>query len=139
MERSQANTGQVLQFPRKNLFIDVRQNLPPLPGQAIVISGFQDVGHSSLGEVYLSSDANVPNEIKQATYLTGLALLDGWDPDLEASNVRVGSDKYGPTQTTYSYLATPAYMLAGLPNITVWNLVRAFLRDPQEMTLARES
>lgn len=134
----QANDGQVLQFPRKNIFVDTSlifssNSTPPAP------PGFEVVGTNDEGTIFESKDVNVPVEIKQATYLTGLALIDGWDPDTEAANLHVIVDKYGAASTSYNYAGIAPYILAGLPSITVWNLLQPFLRDPHAMSLTRSS
>lgn len=108
------NTGQVLQFPRKNTYVN------PLTQVSST-----------------TSDANVPEDIKIATYLIAYKLLDGYDPDTQVQMLAVSMNKYQNVQTYYNRDYIPEYMLAGIPSAEAWNCVRPYLRDPREINLSR--
>ena len=109
-----ANDGQVLQFPRKNTYIDPTTLVESTSG-----------------------DVNVPNDIKIATYLVAYKLLDGYDPDVQANMLAVEMSKYQSVQTYYQRDYIPEYMQAGIPSSEAWNYIRPYLRDPREVTLSR--
>lgn len=109
-----AEAGQVLQFPRKNVYVD------PLTQDSTT-----------------TEDDNVPADIKIATYIVALRLLEGYDPDKEADLLSAGSTKFGQIGTTYNREYIPEHMRAGIPSATAWRHLRPYLRDPYEISLAR--
>lgn len=111
---SKANTGQVLQFPRKNTYTN--------PVTLTVTE---------------TSDVNVPSDIKAATYLIAYKLLDGYDPDTQAQMLAVEMSKYQSVQTYYQRDYIPEFMQAGIPSSEAWNYLRPYLRDPREIELSR--
>lgn len=109
-----ANSGQVLQFPRKNTYTDP---ITLIPAE--------------------SADTNVPNDIKIATYLIAYKLLDGYDPDIQANMLSTEMSKYQSTQTYYDRSVVQDFMQAGIPSSEAWNYLRPYLRDPREVELSR--
>lgn len=104
---------QVLQFPRANTYTEINA----------VTTTTQDV--------------NVPDDIKNATYLIGDKLLDGWDPDIEADIMAVQSSKYQGASTNYNREYIPEHIRAGIPSARAWKLLRPFVRDPLEVAIVR--
>lgn len=109
-----ADPLQVLQFPRKNSYTD--------PVTA---------------ETETTSDVNVPDDIKAATYIVADRLLDGWDPDMEGDLSAVQSSKYQGASTMYNREYIPEHMRAGIPSAKAWALLRPYVRDPQEVDFTR--
>lgn len=109
-----ANDGQVLQFPRKNVYVD------PLTTDSVI-----------------TGDDNVPADIKIACYIIALRLLEGFDPDKEADLLAAASTKFGQVGTTYEREYIPEHKRAGIPSATAWNYLRPYLRDPYGVALVR--
>ncbi len=109
-----ADSLQVLQFPRGNSYTDPR------------LKTSSD-----------TFDVNVPDDIKNATYLIADRLLDGWDPDMEADTAAVKVQKYQGASTEYDREYLPEHVRAGIPSARAWGLLRPYVRDPQEVALAR--
>lgn len=85
------------------------------------------------------TDTEVPEDIKQATYLLALALLKGIDPDTERDNLSVVVQAYGGLRTEYDRTSTPAYVSAGIPCPTAWNLLQPYLDPKLGLRLERVS
>jgi co-chaperonin GroES (HSP10) len=111
-----ANTGQVLQFPRKNSYTD--------PVTTTVTNTYDD---------------NVPEDIKIATYLIAYKFLDGYDPDIEGEMLEVEMSKYQSIQSYYQRDYIPEWKLAGIPSQKAWSYLKPYLRDPREIHLSRVS
>lgn len=109
-----ADPTQVLQFPRGNSYVD------PITTQ-----------------VTTTSDTLVPADVKMACYAIALKLLEGYNPDMEADLLAVGTTKIGQVGTTYNRDYIPEHMRAGIPSVTAWRLLRPYLRDPDEVALVR--
>lgn len=105
--------GQVLQFPRKNSYTDTN------------------------GDVTITSDDVVPKDITIATYLIADKLLDGWDPDMEADNMSTLQNKYDKVSVMNTREFIPEHVRAGVPSSRAWAILRAYIRDPQELVLIR--
>jgi hypothetical protein len=84
-------------------------------------------------------DDDVPNEIKEACWVIALALLDGVDPEIEFENLQMVAQGYANTRSTYDRSLPAEHLLAGVPSITAWRLLKPFLRDKNEITLLRNS
>jgi hypothetical protein len=111
-----ANTGQVLQFPRKNSYTD--------PVTTVVTNTYDD---------------NIPDDIKIATYLIAYKFLDGYDPDVEGEMLSVEVSKYQSIQSSYQRDYIPEWKLAGIPSQKAWSYLKPYLRDPREIILSRVS
>lgn len=109
-----ANAGQVLQFPRSNTLTEI-----------------------STGVTTTTKDDNVPIAIEQATYLVAYKLLEGFNPDYHAEMLAVEMSKYQSVQTYYDREYIPDFMVAGIPSSEAWNLLRPYLRDPNEINFSR--
>ena len=84
-------------------------------------------------------DTEVPNEVKEACWLIALALLDGVDPEIEFENLQMVAQGYANVRSTYDRDLPAEHLLAGVPSVTAWRLLKPFLRDRDEMTLLRVS
>lgn len=109
-----ADSLQVLQFPRLNSYLD-----------PVTVRTTE------------TSDVNVPDDIKAATYIVADKLLDGWDPDMEADVAAVQSQKYQGASTMYNREYIPEHMRAGIPSAKAWVLLRPYVRDSQEVEITR--
>lgn len=107
--------NQALQFPRRNDYTD---------NNGVTTSTFS---------------IDVPQDIKDATYLCAAKFLSGWDADMEISNLAATQNRIGPTTTQYDRSFAPDYIKAGIPSATAWTLIRPYLRDPMELSLTRAS
>lgn len=85
------------------------------------------------------TDTEVPEDIKKATYYLALALLKGVDPDTERDNLGVVVQAYGGLRTEYDRSTTPAYVVAGIPCPTAWNLLLPYLEPKLGIRLERVS
>ena len=83
------------------------------------------------------SDTEVPNDVKHACWLIALALLDGVDPDLEFENLQMVTQGYANVRSTYDRDLPAVHLLAGVPSIAAWRLLKPFLRDRNEISLLR--
>lgn len=111
---SKANSGQILQFPRKNTYTD------PITE-----------------EVTETKDDNVPEDIALATYLIAEKLLDGWNPDMEADNLTSIQHKYDKTAVLNTREFIPEHLRAGVPSAKAWSLLKSYMRDPQLLEIVR--
>jgi hypothetical protein len=85
-----------------------------------------------------TSDVNVPDDIKAASYLIANKLLDGWDADIEADIMAVQSNRYQGASTMYNREYIPEHIRAGIPSAEAWRLIRPYVRDTQEINLIRQ-
>lgn len=66
-------------------------------------------------------DSSVPEEIEWANYEIAIALLEGFDPNTAADELRVIKQSYASVGTTYAEGdASNEFLLYGIPNGTVW-------------------
>lgn len=107
--------GQELQFPRKN------------------------INYSNVGAEVVTSDATVPQDIKDATCEIAISLLDGWDMNVEHQNLAAQSQGFSNVRTSYDRGAVLDYIKAGIPCFSAWALLRPYLRDPNSVVLIRDS
>lgn len=119
-----ANSNQLLQFPRSNTQIVPAQNASDDTQGFTIITTF---------------DVVIPIDIEIATYLCAYRFLDGWDSDYEIDNLQAIENKYAGSSSKYDRTVVPEYIKAGIPSATAWSYLRAFLRDPMEITLSRVS
>lgn len=84
-------------------------------------------------------DTVVPDDIKNASAAIALALLDGVDPELEYENLHLRSQGYGSVRATYDQTPPQPHTVAGIPSVTAWRFLRAYLRDPNTIDLFRTS
>lgn len=118
------NCNQLLQFPRKNVWVEVI--LSPL-----------DL--TDLYEIVSTFDTDIPDEIKKACFLCAYRFLDGWDADTELEVLEASSQKLGPVLTSYDRSRLPIWVQCGIPSGTAWSILLPFLRDSKEILLSRGS
>lgn len=82
-------------------------------------------------------DVNVPQDIKDACCALALAFLDGVDPEQELDSLRLKSQGYATARATYDSEFVPEYIRAGIPSKTAWNYLKPYLRDIEQLTVAR--
>jgi hypothetical protein len=82
-------------------------------------------------------DSEVPAAVKEACCEIALALLDGIDPDMEFSTLRVVSQGISSVRTTYDSTVSCEHLAAGIPSITAWRLLRPYLRDIRTVDISR--
>ncbi len=86
-----------------------------------------------------SGELVVPQAIKDATAEIALALLDGFDLELEYENLNMVSQSFGKLKSTYDRSIIQEYKLAGVPSITAWRLLKPYLYDQLTVDLHRVS
>lgn len=83
-------------------------------------------------------DASVPEEIEWATYELAFALLEGFNPDNAADELRVIKQSYASVGTTYAEDdISMEYLLFGIPNGTVWRWIKPRLVDSRSIKIRR--
>ena len=75
--------------------------------------------------------------IKDATVEIALRLLDGIDPETEAYNHTIKELEFDRLKQTNKSGATPLHVIAGVPSITAFNILRRFMPDITTVRLSR--
>ncbi len=87
-----------------------------------------------------NSDTEVPRDVESATYELADALLKGADIATEQRQLTVKSRKFGRIQTDYDFsLAWPEHIVAGIPSLESWKLIRPYLSPNLAVSLRRGS
>lgn len=102
--------GQVLQFPRKNVFNSIT-----------------------------TLDSYIPSDIRIACYLIAYKLLEGTDIDQEINNVNKVGLGYHQARMTKDPNSTPDFIIAGIPSAEAWKRLKPYLRDVQSIELVRSN
>lgn len=86
------------------------------------------------------ADTVVPDAIKMAAYEIAYAILDGKDIEKELENLGISSQTFGPVKTVYdrNHISVE-HLLNGIPSQRAWTFLKPFLRDDDEVKLARVS
>lgn len=85
------------------------------------------------------NDVSIPTDIKKACAELAWSFFDDVDPELERENLRSISQGVGASRVTYSPDVMPLYVIAGIPSQRAWNLLKPYLRDPDQIMLSRDS
>lgn len=85
------------------------------------------------------ADTVVPEDIRLATYETGINLLDDFDIDQEIRSLEATTQSFSSVRSTYDRTFVPEHIRAGVPSIFAWNLLKPYLRDPAGIQLSRVS
>jgi hypothetical protein len=83
------------------------------------------------------NDTSIPTDIKYACSEIALALLDGIDPELEFDNLKMVSQGYANTRSTYDPDLPVEHIAAGIPSVTAWRFLKPYLRDMRTVNLSR--
>ena len=75
--------------------------------------------------------------IKDATVEIALRLLDGIDPETESYNHTIKELEFDRLKQTNKSGATPLHVIAGVPSITAFNILRRFMPDITTVRLSR--
>lgn len=81
----------------------------------------------------------VPEAIKSACIEIALALVKGVDPEVEYRNLKVMASKYGNASVSYDTSVTYEHVVACVPSVTAWRLLKPYIRDRLTVTLERVS
>lgn len=81
----------------------------------------------------------VPLEIKQACILIANALLEGIDPDKEYSELYITSQRFDVVATSYDRKSLPEWILAGIPSLAAWRLLRPYIKNVESFRVNRVS
>ena len=82
-------------------------------------------------------DTDVPADICSACVELALRLLDGVDIDLEDEGLRIKAQGYASARITYDSEFTPEHVRAGIPSKRAWAFLKPYLRDLEQLDLAR--
>ena len=85
-------------------------------------------------------DTEVPEVIRMASYEIAYALLDGKDPEMELETLGIVSQGYASVRTSYNRNQVPIdHIINGIPSPQAWRWIMPFLRDDDQIILARVS
>lgn len=82
-------------------------------------------------------DTDVPDAILIATYECALALLDGYDPNIEIENLAISSQGFAEVRDTYDRSFALEHIRSGIPSVVAWSYIKPYLRDPNYFTISR--
>lgn len=81
---------------------------------------------------------STPQDIEEATYELGLALLRGVVADTEYANTFVSKRQFGDVRTDYGYGSqAPEHIVAGIPSTNAWSKLRPYLGNNLGLKLSR--
>jgi len=83
--------------------------------------------------------SEAPDDIKIACCEIALALLDGVDPEVELSNIRVKSDRFSGVGTTYDPNSVPEHIPAMIASARAWTFIKPWLREYRNIRISRVS
>jgi hypothetical protein len=79
----------------------------------------------------------VPDDIKAATVEIALKLLDGVDPEAEYKAATVKSMSFDKISQTNMVKEVPLHIIAGVPSVSAFNILRRYMPDLTTVRLAR--
>lgn len=83
-------------------------------------------------------DTEIPERVKEACCEIANVLLDStYDPDIENQNLALVSQGFASVRATYDRTLRRESILAGVPSIVAWRLLRPFLNDSRGIRLCR--
>lgn len=92
------------------------------------------------GEFPRNGSTIVPIGIQNATYELAMALLKNVDIETEQRSMYITRTEFGQIATYYDYsLKGPEHIVAGIPSLNAWKLLRPFLSPNLTLNLRRES
>lgn len=84
-------------------------------------------------------DTLVPEDVQKASAEIALALLDGVDPEMEYENLFLRSQGYGSLRGSFDKTIPPPNVVAGVPSMTAWRYLVAYLRPADTFDIFRTS
>jgi len=85
------------------------------------------------------ADTAVPSDIKKACAEVALALLDGFDIELEFEQLNMVSQGYANVRSTYDRTTPPPHIVAGIASSVAWRYLLPYLRDVNTFAIYRVS
>lgn len=82
-------------------------------------------------------DGEPVQDIKDATVEIALKLLDGYDPELEMHNATIKEMEFDRLRQTNKSGETPLHIIAGVPSIIAFNILRRYMPDITTVRLSR--
>lgn len=109
------------------------------PSIGLQVSGVALTGGVDAQSLFFprEGDLVVPRDIKEACCYIALALLDGIDPELEFNNLSMTEQDYGGAKIKYDRSVPEEHVIAGIPSVSAWRLLKPYLRDPRQICLFR--
>lgn len=83
------------------------------------------------------TDTVVPTDIERACVYIAIELLDGFDPNIEFSNLQLIEQDFGGAKVKYSRSFSMEHLVAGIPSLDAWRHLKPYIRDPRQINLAR--
>lgn len=94
---------------------------------------------SQVNQFPRDADTAVPDDIKKASAEIALALLDGFDIELEFEQLNMVSQGYSNVRSTYDRSSPPVHIVAGIASSVAWRYLLPYLRDVNTFTVNRVS
>lgn len=85
------------------------------------------------------TDTVIPTDMKNACAECAISLLDGIDPDLEFKNLQETLSHFANIKSTRDASQFAEHILAGVPSIVAWRLIKPYLPDNRTVNLLRIS
>lgn len=82
-------------------------------------------------------DPDIPQDYKSATVEIALKLLEGVDPEIELRNMSIASFSFDKLSQSNKNGETPLHIIAGVPSITAFNILRCYMPDVTTVHLRR--
>lgn len=79
----------------------------------------------------------VPEDIQKACAELALVVLNGIDLDLETEGLFIKSMGYSNVRSTYDTANTPEHIVAGIPSVRAWNLLKPYLNNNKSIGVNR--
>ena len=86
-----------------------------------------------------NGQTTIPTRVKEACYEISYALLEGRDPDYDIENINVSGSRFGSASVSRDPENIPLHVVAGIPSIRAWNLLRPYLNNSQTLRIERIS
>lgn len=110
------NSTQLHEFPRKTVVLERNIIGDPITGV---------------------TDTIVPWQIIIACYEIAYKLLDGFNAEIEYENLAHVSQGFASARTTYDRTFAMEHILAGIPSLKAWKLLKPFVKCAKTVTLSR--
>lgn len=82
-----------------------------------------------------NDQTEIPENIKFACCECALALLNGFNLEIEAANMGASSHQFSSARSTYDSGRTPDWIVAGIPSYTAWQYMLPYLAPKRSITL----
>lgn len=84
-------------------------------------------------------DTEIPEDIKIATFLIAIKLLDEIDIDTEIDNTMMNANGYHQARTSYDRSYIQEHILAGIPSAEAWQHLKPYLASYRDLEILRST